>query len=216
MPRRLPLLLCLLTCACASLPVRDGTQEYHLSAGAPAPAMVAVTDARTAQDRGSADENGTLRVSDRLLSPHPADFLASELSRSIAASPDRGELERYMAGRTIVIKRFAVQEVPYNRQRALPASVPIGQQAIGSLLTAAVDLFSGTKEVRLDVVAEMEGREIGCYAWGSAKGTPSYDATLQPAVDCVDQFMDKLRTRMKAATTPLPQDAAPAASGAAS
>lgn len=216
MPRRLSLMFGLVASGCAILPAAEGTQEYHLSNGAPAPAIVAVTDARSAQDLGPANENGTHRVSDRLLSPHPADFLAAELSRAVAASADHAELEQYLVGRRIVITRFAVQEVSYNRQHPLPRSMPIGEQAIGSLITATVDLLSGTKEVHLDVEAALDGREFGCYSWGSAKGTPSYDATLQPGVDCVEQMMAKLRDRMKAAAAPAPPDAASAASSPAS
>ena len=212
MLRRLSLLSCLALCACGDLPVADGTQEYRLSQGAAAPALVRVTDVRTAADLGPAREAGGHRTNDRLLSPPPADFLSAELSRALAASADRGALERYIAGRTVVLKRFAVLEVGYNRQRPHVDGVPVGQDAAGGLITLVADILSGTKEVRIDVVAELGGRELHCQSSGSARATPSTDATLQPAADCVEQLVNDLRLHAKQAAEAAAASASTAAS----
>jgi hypothetical protein len=212
MLRRLCLLSCFLFTACGSLPVPDGAQEYRLSEGAAAPALVTVTDVRSAADLGPAREAGGHRTNDRLLSPHPADFLAAELSRALAASPDRPALERFIGGRPLLLRRFAVLEVGYDRQRPHSDSVPAGQAAIGSLMTMFVDTLSGTKEVRIDIVAELGGREIYCQSSGSARATPSTDATLRPAAGCVEQLVDDLRIQMKQSEATAAPDSAASAS----
>jgi hypothetical protein len=206
-----PLLSSLLLAACGGVPVPDGVQEYRLSAGASAPALVTVTDMRSAADLGPAREAGGHRTNDRLLSPHPADFLAAELSRTLAASTDRAALEHFIGGRPLVLRRFAVLEVGYDRQRPHVDGVPAGQEAVGSLLTLFVDTMSGTKEVRIDVVAELGGREIYCQSSGSARAAPSTDATLAPAAGCVEQLIDDLRIQMKQAEA----NAAPASAASA-
>lgn len=215
MPRRLPTLCCLLLAACGELPVSDGTQEYRLSEGVPGPVLVAVTDARRPEDLGPAREPGGHRTNDRLLSPHPADFLSAELSRTLAASEDGAALLRFLGGRPLVLKRFAVLEVGYSRQRPRVDGVPVGQEAVGGVVTALADVLSGTKELRLDVVAELGGREIYCQASGSARAVPSTDATLRPAVECVQQLVGNLRIHMKqaadAAAGPAPAASSPTA-----
>ena len=212
MLRRLTLLSCLLLAACGDVPVADGTQEYRLSDGAAAPALVTVRDVRAAADLGPAREPGGHRTNDRLLSPPPADFLSAELSRALAASADRAALERFIGGRPLLLERFAVLEVGYNRQRPRVEGVPTSQDAADGLITLVADVLSGTKEVRIDAVARLGGRELSCQASGSARATPSTDATLQPAADCVAQLIDGLRAHMKQAA----EAGAVPASGAAS
>jgi len=210
MLQRLSILSCLLLAACTGLPVADGAQEYRLSEGAPAPALVTVIDVRTAADLGPAREARGHRTNDRLLSPPPADFLAAELSRALAASPDRDALEHFIAGRPLRLKRFAVVEVGYNRQRPHVNGMPPGQEAIGSLMTLFVDTMSGTRDVSIDVLADLGDRELYCQASGSARATPSTDATLRPAAECVEQLVAFLLVHMRRAAEPAAPASAPA------
>ena len=77
-------------------------------------------------------------------------------------------------------------------------------------MTLFVDTMSGTKEVRIDVLADLGDRELYCQATGSARATPSTDATLRPAAECVEQLVAYLHVHMRQAAEPAAAASAPA------
>jgi hypothetical protein len=184
------LLLVLLLCAACGTVQPKANERYELTATPLLPAKIAVLDKRPDFQRQAHGYDGGYVVGDSRISPAPADFLASEITKLVTTDDEFKVLAPRVTGQQVSLTKFTVGT--QIRGVTTNSSQPPGMQAVDyamKSLAARID-----RELVIELEIEVDGKPYGTRVTWTTKWNPPSQAATFPASYAVRTVLDMLKS----------------------